>query len=421
MQGDSDTDPDPVDGQVYSLTLDHGFFTSGQGPRPAVVGDLAGDLVDLGQTLTGLTDAHGEMSFQVGIARDPGFDDDGQVTATVTAEAGSLAETKTVGWDSGAPLNGRVEVALSTEAEQDGPVDPALAGERVYHEVFTLDQFGNRVGGKPVDLTYSGDLDDWDYSDDFVDSDFDTSGDIWVDSFEAGTIKVTGTWKNAPTYRYVDTAGAAVAATADATGSHDAEFYEIDFDAARFTIRSSVTDTVVVGSTATQTVRVVDQMGNPVRGFGVQFFRYGPDRIRGDALATRETNRRGEASYTFVGNTVGRAKVTAEVTDGVRSRMLTQYVDFGSAVAARLAALKRNSGADRMQVSAGAAAAGAKVQLYRVISGRLYLAGTGALSRLGTATFKVRDRNGRARTRYVAWVRSTPRTVADQSNTANIR
>ncbi len=420
VQGDSDSDRDPVDGQVYSLTLDHGFFTTGTGALPSTVGDPAGDLTDLGQTLVGITDANGEVPLQVGIARDPGFDDDGLVTLTVSAVAGDLSDAKSADWDTTNPLNGHVEVALSPEKEQDFAVNPALAGDRTFYEVFARDQFGNPVDGKPIDLTYSGDLDDWDYTDDFMRSDLDTSGDIWVDSFEAGTIKITGTWSGAPSYTYNGTAGSTVTGTRDAKGSANARFYEIDFDASKYSIRSSATDVVTVGTAVSQTVRVVDQEGNPVRGYDVQFFRSGPDKIRGEAVANRVTNRRGEASYTFLGTALGRARVTAEITDGVSSRTLTQDTVFGSAVTAQLKG-KRGTGPDRMTVSAKPAPAGTSVQLYRVSAGKLYPVRAGRLDRSGKVSFKLRDRNGRAKTAYVAIVRSTPKTVADQSNTINIR
>lgn len=421
VQGDADSDPDPVVGQVYTLTIDHGFFTTGQDSLPSVVGAQAGNLVQLGTTLTGLTNAAGEVDFRAGIARDPGFDDDGLVAATVTAVAGGPTATTSADWDSSDALNGHVAVALSPAVEQVAPVNPTLAGDRTYYEVFALDQFGNRVGGKPVDLTYSGDLDNWDYSDDFTVSDFDTSGDIWIDSFEAGAIKVTGTWQDAPTYRYVDTAGTAVADTANATGSSTATFYELSFKASKFSISSSATDVVPVGTAVTQTVRVTDQKGNPVRGYQVRFYRYGPDKTSGEALATKSTNVRGEASYTFVGNRLGHATITASVTDGVSTRNLTAEAVFGSTISARLVAGKGGPGADRLTVSAQPVAAGARVQLYRVLSGKRYLVGTSTLSRTGNAAFKIRDRNKKASTSYVALVRSTPRSVADDSNAAKVR
>ena len=421
VQGDADTDRDPVEGQVYSLKVDHGFFTTGQGSLPSVVGAEAGDLVSLGKTRTGLTGADGTVDFAVGIARDPGFDDDGLVSATVDVDAGGPSSSTSAAWDSSHPLNGHVALALSPAGEQVAPVNPALAGNRTYYEVFGLDQFGNRLAGAPVDLTYSGDLDDWDYSDDFVVSDLDLFGDIWIDSFEAGAIKVTGTWADAPTYRYADTAGTAVAGTADATGAATASFYQLSFKDSRFSIRSTATDVVKVGTPVSQTVRVLDQKGNPVRGYQVRFFRYGPDKTSGDAVATKSTNALGEATYTFVGNKVGRATVTAEVTDGASTRYLTSRVVFGTAITARLTAGKGGPGADRLSVSAAAVAAGARVQLYRVVRGKQYLAGTATLNRLGKASFRVRDRNRRSVTTYVAVVRSTPRSVADLSNAARIR
>ncbi|WP_456696704.1 hypothetical protein [Aeromicrobium sp. P5_D10] len=421
VQGDADSDPDPVEGQVYSLTLDHGFFTTGQGAIPSVVGAPAGDLVQLGTTLTGITNADGEVEFQTGIARDKGFDDDGRVAANVKATAGGPTSTKSVAWDSFSPLNGKVAITLSPANEQTAPVNPSVAGNNTYYEVFALDQFGNRVGGKPVDLTYTGDLDDWDYSDDFVVSDFDTFGDIWITSFEAAKIKATGTWQDAPTTRYVDAAGSTIEGTSDATGSATAAFYEVNFNSSKFSLTSSAKDVVKVGTAVTETVRVVDQLGRPVRGNVVRFFRIGPDKVRSDAVATRTTNARGEASYTFVGTKLGRARITAEVTDGTNSRILRKTVDFGATIKARLVKGKGGSGADRLTVSAKSIAAGARVQLYRVVKGKRFSAGVKKLNRTGKVAFKVRDRNRRAYTSYVAVIRSTSKSVADQSNTVKIR
>lgn len=421
VQGDGDNDPDPVEGQVYSLAIDHGFFTTGKGPVPTVVGAPAGDLVSLGTKLNGITDSDGAVGFQAGIARDTAFDDDGRVSATVKATAGSLSNTDAADWDTVEPLNGRVALRLSPKGEQDAPTSPTLAGNRTYYEVFALDQFGNPVGDKPVDLTYSGNLDDWDYSDDFAVSDFDTFGDIWITSFEAGPIKATGTWQDAPTFVYIDTAGGTEADVADASGSTSISFYELRFNSSKFSLTSSASDVVRVGSAVTNTVRVIDQQGNPVRGYTVRFFRFGPDKPRGDAVATRTTNSRGEASYTFVGNRLGRANVTAEITDGTDSVVRRSTAVFGTAIKARLFRGKAGAGADRLTVSAPRVAAGAKVSLYRVTKGKRVNVGTKRVSRLGKTTFKIRDRNRRSYTSYVAVVRSTSKSVADQSNTVKIR
>ncbi|WP_148614469.1 Ig-like domain-containing protein [Nocardioides rubriscoriae] len=421
VQGDADLLPDPVVGQLTTVELDHGFFTTGDEQLPSVVGAPAGTLEQLGRSLTGLTDADGAIDFKVAIGRDRDFDPDGQVTATVTTHAGALTGSETAEWDTSNPLNGRVEIVRSPAAEQVAPVDPALAGNRTYYEVDTLDQFGNRVVGKPVALTYSGDLDNYDYSDDFVVSDLDDAGDVWVVSFETGSIDLTGTW-NAPTYRYTDTAGTAATGTDDAVGSSTADFYELDFDASRFKVTSDATDVVAVGSTVTQTVRVVDQEGNPVRGYRVQFFRFGPERSGGEARANRVTNARGEATYTFVGTRLGRAQLTAVVSDGVRSRTLDSTVVFGSVIRSTLVGTPEGGrAADVLTVRAPRMAAGARVRIVRVAHGVRRVVRVGVLDATGRVVVRVRDRNARRGTTYVAEVGSTPRTVADVSNTVRVR
>nr|MCW2727554.1 hypothetical protein [Aeromicrobium sp.] len=417
---DAGSAPDPVVGQVYSLTVDHGFFTTGTESTPSVPGAQAGNLDQRGTRLTGVTDSEGEIDFQVGIARDGGFDDDGKVAATVKVATGFTAG-KSAAWDSSDPLNGRVELTLSPAGEQDGPVNPALAGDRTFYEVSTFDQFGNRVGGETIELGYTGNLDDWDYSDDSAVSDFDSFGDIWITSFEAGAITITGTWEDAPTFTYVDTNGGTQVDTAPASSSITSSTYEARFTSARFSMTSSVTDTVRTGTSVTQTVRVVDQLGNPVRGYEVRFYRSGPDSKRSDAVATRTTNTRGEASYTFVGTKRGRAKITAEVTDGDKRRVLSRSVVFGYAIKARLAKGKGGSSADRLAVSARSVAAGARVRVYKIVKGKRYAVGSKRLNAKGKAAFTIRDRNRSASTTYVAIVRSTSKSVADQSNTVKLR
>ncbi len=422
VQGDAGTDPDPVEGQLYDLALDHGFFTTGDEELPSVVGDPAGNLVDLGQSLTGVTDADGQVSFAVGIERDRDFDDDGLVTATASSTAGDLSGASVAEWDSTDPLNGGgVAIVRSPKTEQVGPVDPALVGRRTYYDVFTLDQFGNRVAGEPVDLTYAGDLDDWDYSEDFLVSDLDRAGDLWVVSFEAAAIDVTGTW-TAPTYTYVDAAGTAATGTdVDLSGSASSEFYELDFDASSFSVKSSAKDVVEVGSTVSETVKVVDQLGNPVRGYQVKFFRFGPDSSDGEPKLTRTTNGRGEATYTFVGTEVGRAKLTATVSDGVNSVTLTDNARFGAAIRVKVSGDGAGKKADQVRVKAQRVAAGAKVRLLRVTRKKTTTVVRGRLDSRGNVTLVAPDRNGRRKTTYVAAVRSTSSTVAATSRKVTVR
>ena len=426
---DSGSDRDPVAGQVFTLTVDHGFFTTGSA-TPTVVGTRAGDLVQLGTTKTYTTDAAGQIDFAIGIARDGGFDDDGMVTATVSVA--ELAGSASAVWSTASPLNGQVALVRSPGSEQENPVNPALAGNRTFYDVLALDQFGNRVGGESIFVKFTeagGPCDDCDNSgDDDVVSDFNLFGDIWTIGFEAGAIDITATWDEAPTYLYTDVAGAAapvVPSTRTATATITDSTYELNFNASSFSITSSATDTLRVGSTVTHTVRVIDQQGNPVNGYEVRFLRYGPDDISGDVVATRTTNALGEATYSYVGKARGRGKVTAEVTDGNRRRELTSTAAFGATVKARLAKdktkVKRTTTADRLAVTATPLAAGARVQLYRVVKGKQYQVASKKLNRKGKVVFSVRDRNRKARTTYVAVVRSTSKSVADQSNTVKTR
>jgi len=421
VQGDADTDRDPVEGQVYTLSLDHGFFTTGAGSLPSVVGAPAGDLEQLGTTMTDITGPDGKIAFQVGMARDAGFDDDGKVTATVTSLVGGVTGEESAVWDSTNPLNGQVSLVLSSELEQENPVDPAVSGDRTYYDVLALDQFGNRAGKKLLDLTYSGDTDNWDYSDDSTLTDFTASSDIWLTSFEPATISATATWEDAPTQLYTDTAGNSDTGTATTSDSVTASFYDVDFDSSKFSISSSATDVVKVGTAVTQTVRVLDQLGNPVRGYEVQFFRYGPDKVSGNVLATRTTNARGEASYKFIGTRLGAAIVTAGITDGLGNEERKITVRFGSVIKAHLSASKRGKAADHLTVSAADVASGTRVDLYRVVKGVKQLAAVGKLGKTGKVSFAVKDRNSSAYTSYIARVRSTPKTVADFSSTVKIR
>lgn len=422
VQGDLDADPDPVEGQLLALGVDRGFFTDAQPVLPTVVGEPAGTWTSLGTTLELVTDADGASSYDVAIERDTAFDKNGKAAATVTAAAGSTTATAAADWDTASPLNGRVALVLSPKGEQDGPVSPSQAGNRTYYEVYARDQFGNPVGGEPIDLSYAGNLDDWDYSDDFVMSDFDTAGDVWVVSFEDAEIELTGTWNDAPTLTYEDALGGTVADTAAAVGTASAKFYEVDFGRSKVVMTSTARGMVPVGSPVTQVVRVTDQIGNPIGGYQVQFFRLGPDGGTSEPRAVVTTNRRGEASYTFVGSGAGSARVTATVTDGFRTRTLSSVVPFGIRVGATLRAAAGDGRQDVLTVSSAKAASGAKVVLLRVDGKKRKAVARGALGKGGAVTLKVKDKNGpRKKTRYVAVVQATSTTFGTESNTVSTK
>jgi hypothetical protein len=427
VQGDPDTARDALVDQDVTLSVDHGFFTTGAEKVPSVVGATAGNLAQLGTSISEKTDTNGEVSFQVGIERDPGFDDDGHVSTEVTAQAGGLIQQGSAEWSSANPLNGQVEVVLSPSTRQENPVAPAVSGDRTWYDVFTRDQFGNPVDGEPVYLDFAGKLDDFDYSEDFVTSDLGREGDFWVVSFVPGDLTVTGTW-NAPSYRYTSTAGAATSSMADVSGGAPASFYDVDFNATSFGLAPSTSGEAAVGTSITQIATVVDQRGNPVRGFEVRFFRFGPESGGGEGRADQITNGRGQASYSFVGAEPGIAKVTAVVSDGVSHRTLVSEVRFRFAVSVVLTATKGGAktkdvhkseaaATDELTVRASKVAAGAKVSVYRVKGSKLkrVKAKGVKLDADGKATFAVRDRNGRRKTTYVVVVAPTPTTFAATS------
>lgn len=426
-------DGTPVDvGQVVTLTVDHGFFTTGREETPSVKDAPAGNLEQSGATLSGLTDSNGEVTFHLGIERDAGFDDDGQVAAVVTAQAGTATKQQTASWSSANPLNGgSVEVVLSPADQQENPVAPAVSGDRTYYDVVTRDQFGNPVDGQSVALYFSESSDDYDYSEDSVVSDLALDGDFWLVSFVPATITVTGEWTTS-SHVYTDTTGgAATGPVGLISGAAAASFYDISFGASSFAITSSTPGAAPVGTTVTQTVTVLDQRGNPVRGFEVQFFRFGPEAGGDEQRANRITNSRGQAAYSFVGAGPGTSKVSAVVTDGVASRTLVSEVVFRIPVSAALTAVKvknkaESGAADVLKVKAGRSAAGARVAVYRVARGKLKLVGgkhakRQKLDASGRLTIDVRDRNGRRRTNYVVVVRPTSTTFGDTSAMVKVR
>lgn len=419
VQGDPGTDPDLVEGQVVELSADHGFFTSGEA-TPSEPGQITGNLAHSGDALTALTDAGGEVPFALGIARDTDFDDDAEVVATVSAAAGSVAGEAVAEWDTANPFNGRVSIVLSPSSEQNTPVDPALAGNRTFYEVLSTDQFGNPVDGQPISLSYSGNLDEWDYSDDFVVSDLDTNGDIWLVNYETGTITVTGTWADAPTRVFTDANGSAVSASDDVTGSVESTSYGLKFARSSFRLRSSATSTVAVGATVSETVTVRDQLGNPVRGYEVSFFRYGPDSYNGEPRARVQTNARGQATYTFMGAKLGDARITAVITDGSQTTSLSGRVVFGAQVRVTARGANR-SGKDLIRVSAGKVAAGTRAVLHHVDGPRRPKIGSARLNADGEATFSVRDRNRGAKTSYWVKVLGTATTAAAESKVVRIK
>jgi 5-hydroxyisourate hydrolase-like protein (transthyretin family) len=419
VQGDADSERDVVQGLRFDLALDHGFFTPEQA-QETTEGTLVGALTSRGAKAHGFTNANGQIDVFTAIGRDKAFDADGTLTATLSGQVGGLAIRETASWSTADPLNGRVELRYTPRSRQEGPVNPALVDARVYLDAFALDQFGNPVNDQSIDLTYGGYLADYDYSEDTVTSDFDTYGDFWVTSFVPGTLKVTGTWPDAPVTTF-NAQGEPESGTQAAAGSAKSTYYRVEFAKSKFKMTSSASDVVPSGDAVSHTVKATDQHGNPVRGSTVRFYRTGPDRSRGEAVRTLKTNVRGEATYTFVTAKVGRSVITAEITDGVSSKILRAKVKVGLAVTARISKGKSSGRNDKLTVRSQRAAAGAKVFLYRVDGNKLLKVKATRLNQRARANFTVRDRNGKRKTTYVAVVRSTSTTAPATTRRLTVR
>ena len=300
-----------------------------------------------------------------------------------------------------------------------------MSGDRTWYDVFTRDQFGNPVDGEPVYLDFTGKLDDFDYSEDFVTSDLGHEGDFWVVSFVPGRPHRDRHW-DAPSYRYSSTTGSAASGTGDVSGAATASFYDVDFNATSFALAPATSGDAAVGSTVTQIATVVDQRGNPVRGFEVKFFRFGPESGGGEGRGGPDHQQPRSGQLLVRRREPGIAEVTAVVSDGVSQRTLASEVRFRFRVAAALKAAKggdATAATDELSVRASKVAAGAKVSLYTVKGSKLKrVKGVSVkLDKDGRATLAVADRNGRRKTTYVVVVAATPTTFAATSPELKLR
>lgn len=410
-----------VTNSPVTLTLDHGYFTDGTpAPAPAVGADAGSYKVlgtNDGKTITVNTDGSGVAHVLVAIGKDAGFDDDGAVTTNLTATAGAATKAATKNWSSANPINGgEVQIVESPADRQNGPVDPSPLSNEIVYDVFTTDQFGNRVGGETVALGV--DDTDADTSAGAVVSDFDERGDFTVFADRAGTYTVTGAWST-ETYKYTVATGNGTPTRTTppapggevVTGTADAEFYAVDFDASTFTITSDPEGEVPVGTAVTETVTVIDQEGNPVQGLDVQFIRSGPGNQTGDANYTTFTNQNGQAFYSFTGTEAGVAQISAVIDDDVQLKTITDTVSFKAAepVGLNLQLGKASKGnKDKIKVNANDNGAGLVAKVFR--NGKKIA--SHALNASGDYTFSVTDKNGNKKTKYTVKIAATAGTKA---------
>ena len=452
-------------GQQVTLSTDHGFFTpnasaanstdpSGLTADPeSSEGSEVGEWASLGDTVTVTTDANGRATVTVAIERDSGFDDDGQVTANITATSGTATNTTPLSvlfrTDTVQALNpGSVEVTPAETANANNGIDlPDARGgnvvansQNVRFNLYAKDQFGNLVA------------DQVNISDNSLDAQVTNEGSTVTSQFMGGAALqatatadtdqvITATW-NQPSTLYTDANAATpgfqpsiiTVANTSVTDSTDAiNWYLVDFEASTFTLSTDPEGEVAVGAPIVETVTVLDQLGKPVPGLTVRFIRQGPGDTSGDpnAQLTGTTNNNGQAFYAFTGTQPGVARVSAAVTDGTQVETLTDEItivgpDNTKVPVEALISGEDNGGKkDVIRFQVDDAAEGATVRLFKIIGKRGNRKTKQVRSDIvpegGSLTFKIADRNGNKVTRYVAKVSETDASEKAKSNTQKIR
>jgi len=378
------------------------------------------------------TDSNGDATFYYGLERDAGFDDDGmvgtKVTATADAKSASDSETfysgnednpidPTTGqslFTNPEPVNGKaISIKLAAGSKQDSTVLPdAAVGQAVRFDLTATDQFDNLVKIEPYSVNdgaspayvYGGDYTQW----------ANEAPSVIARSDSATDQTLFANWY-APDY------GNSSNLVTDQAGP--IHWYAVDYAASTFTLKHDTANTVKVGTAVTETLTALDQHGQPIQNLHVSFIRSGPNEQQGDENGSDDTNSAGKATYSFVGDRAGIAKVSAVVRDSDgQVTKLTDSVTFKYAVNALLSLANTKAGNDIARVNAPTASHGATVRLYKVLAnGSRKWVATKTANSNGDATFVVADANKRTYTKYQAYVSSTARTFADWTLAHSIR
>lgn len=418
-----------VDGDAF-------FTTMGGEPADPEEGDLEGDIVDRGQTITVVTDGNGNATYYLGVKRSDDFDDDGEATVNVTATVAGQSDTEDYDFSSENPLNGGdVIIELASDRFQDSSVLPKLPlSDSAAYDVQVTDQFGNPVDNANVDIDIDG---VGDASSTSIRTDFNDNVEFVVNSNVAGDSMPVGTW-DAPVNEY-NAAGVVIPDSEDIEGEGpEVEFYAVDFANSTFTLAQQGPETVPVGTTVIMDYTAVDQNGEPIE-FSVDFFRTGPDDFQdGDPnnptpVATGED---GMATYVFSGAAEGTATVTAIGYVGatvIPASQATDTVTFGkekdekAIVEAIISADSNGPKKDVVRFQVDDEAEGATVKLFKIRgkkskgNKRLVQVREDIVPEGGTLTFKVADRNGNQKTRFIAKVSETDISQKAKSNTQKPR
>ncbi|MCW2781770.1 MAG: hypothetical protein JWR35_2219 [Marmoricola sp.] len=480
-------------GIPVTLTTDHGFFTPNPNASPGAdgtdfttgltpatapsAGDLYGDWKNLGTTETLITDASGQVSPTVAIERDAGFDDDGVVTAKVVATVGSVStstsnNTSITFSTVNSPLNpSTISLDLAEAAKQTVGVLPKAPartfsfsnpGETVSFRLVTTDQFGNRTAqanaGKlsdgvagavinPAATPTSGtdtDQSGEDATNPASTPEF-TNDNPAVTSRAYKTVNqtITAAWTN-DTNKWKDSDPAlsgfqqgrdrAINGATLTDAAPTVNWYTVDYAHSVFTLTHTGGNVQPVHTAVTENYKAVDQNGEPISGFAVDFLRDGPETQSGDQNNVTVTDDNGLASYIYQGAVAGSAHISAALglttftfpTVGfvpIPESLENDVVTFGAGSTGKttihptLTAHNGGGGNDIIRVYAHTKDAhGAKVAIH--FGGRVV---RGTLNSVGQATFIINDANKNASRNFYAVIGSTSHTKSGISNHASIK
>ncbi|MBC9734997.1 beta strand repeat-containing protein [Nocardioides marmotae] len=433
-------------GQEVTLTTSNGFFTpnddaaSGNTPSgltadPAPAqGGLVGEYADLGQSMTVVTDANGRARATVAIERDAGFDDDGQVRASITAASGGTSSPVGnigVTFRSDNAVNpGELRVEVDENQTAGINLPEARVGERVDLNVYAEDQFGNLT---EATVNLFDNTANAGFSNDQVTSQYLNDAPVTSASAARDTMQdITARWtQSGAVYNdtSVPTPGFQTGIQTPSVTVEDEletiDWYSVDFARSTFTLTSTADGAVPVGTAVTSTVKVVDQRGNPVQGLEVEFIRQGPAAQDGDPNQERVTNVNGEAFYSFTGTQAGVARISAVVTDGTQNQTIVDNITFQaptkSAIKPSIQVSNTADGSDKVVISAPKAA-GATVDLYKINkNGQARRVKSKALNAQGKRTFIRVDSNGNNVSRFYAIVREGATTLQGRTGTKGIK
>ena len=445
-----------------TISVDHGYLTPSTSTSPAqltpavgnqVEGGKIGEWKSLGDSVTistadgpvGGGSGRGRVSDQVAeaIGRDAAFDDDGQVTTRTTATAAGHSDTDPITWSSSDPLNpGEVKLAFG-----DGNVSRILpkahTGLSVNLDLTTTDQFGNRLDQSTTvtDDTTSASVNSP------ATGQFTGDGEhVHATASAAGEQNITAKWSSADTNTWHFVPGSPghwtmLGGSEDVTGAAPKiTWYEVDLAASKYTMKHTGGSLVAPGGAVTETYTAIDQMGQPISGMQVDFFRAGPDKLQdGNAQQynhTTDTDANGKAQYVFQGTTGGTAHLTGVMYDSldhqVQASHVADTVKFGtpaptggstvSGPPQPTLILRNWRRGDRLIIESHTSAnAGALVAIYKRHHHKWIRVRFTRLDRNGVAKVTLKDHNGRRFTKYVARVGATANTPRMLTNVARVR